>query len=145
MGGGNGLASGGDAAAHVPRTEGRPGMARTKYTPDNGESGQAKPAELYAIPQRPPTPATTALADMDSAGVGAPPAPTPPRQRTPWPDDIDVIFEKDPAARNILEVLTYQGLHALLLHRLAHKLYAWGVPALPRLISQAGRILTGGI
>jgi serine O-acetyltransferase len=69
----------------------------------------------------------------------------PTRRRTRWPDAIDVIFEKDPAARSIFEVLTYQGLHAILLHRAAHALYRAGVPLLPRLISQFGRILTGGI
>ena len=67
------------------------------------------------------------------------------RKRTRWPDDIDVIFEKDPAACNILEVLSYQGLHAILLHRLAHALYHRHVPVIPRLISQVARILTGGI
>ncbi|MFI5273229.1 MAG: serine O-acetyltransferase EpsC [Ktedonobacterales bacterium] len=67
------------------------------------------------------------------------------RRRTRWPDDIDVIFEKDPAAGNILEVLMYQGLHALMLHRIAHRLYRAGVPVVPRLISQLARILTGGI
>ena len=67
------------------------------------------------------------------------------RRRTIWPDDIDVIFEKDPAARNILEVLTYQGLHAVLLHRLAHRLYRARVPFVPRLISQIARVLTAGI
>ena len=67
------------------------------------------------------------------------------RRRTRWPDDIDVIFEKDPAACNIFEVLTYQGLHAILWHRLAHALYAHDVPFLPRLISQVARVLTGGI
>jgi serine O-acetyltransferase len=66
-------------------------------------------------------------------------------RRTRWPDDIDVIFEKDPAARNIFEALTYQGLHAILWHRLAHALYAKGIPFLPRLISQVARVLTGGI
>jgi serine O-acetyltransferase len=69
----------------------------------------------------------------------------PGRRRTIWPDDIDVIFEKDPAARSILEVLTYQGLHAILLHRLAHALYRLGVPFLPRLISQIARHITTGI
>ena len=68
-----------------------------------------------------------------------------PRKRTRWPDDIDVIFEKDPAACNIFEVLTYQGLHAVLLHRLAHALYRRHVPFLPRLISQFARLVTGGI
>src|SRR5262245_47746087 len=67
------------------------------------------------------------------------------RRRTIWPDDIDVIFEKDPAARTILEVLTYQGLHAILLHRLAHALYVRRVPFLPRLISQFARFFTAGI
>ena len=67
------------------------------------------------------------------------------RRRTIWPDDIDVIFEKDPAARNILEILTYQGLHAILLHRLAHALYVRRVPFLPRLISQFARFFTAGI
>ena len=67
------------------------------------------------------------------------------RKRTRWPDAIDVIFEKDPAARNVLEVLSYQGLHAILAHRVAHGLYTWHVPLIPRLISQIARVLTGGI
>ncbi len=67
------------------------------------------------------------------------------RRRSIWPGAIDVIFEKDPAAHNILEVLTYQGLHALVAHRIAHALYRARVPVLPRLISQFARILTGGI
>jgi serine O-acetyltransferase len=95
--------------------------------------------------RRTPSPSTTALADMDAAPGALPPAVVAPRARTRWPDDIDVIFEKDPAARNIFEVLTYQGLHALLLHRMAHKLYTSGVPFIPRLISQIARIITGGI
>ena len=53
-----------------------------------------------------------------------------------WPDDIQVIFDKDPAAKNVFEVLLYQSFHAVLLHRLAHRLYRAGVPILPRLISQ---------
>lgn len=73
----------------------------------------------------------------------------PPRRRTPWgtawPDDIQVVFDKDPAAHNVFEVLLYQGLHAVLLHRLAHWLYMREVPFLPRLISQFGRVITGGI
>jgi serine O-acetyltransferase len=39
--------------------------------------------------------------------------------------------------------LCYPGLHAILLHRLAHKLYRWGVPLVPRVISQISRFLTG--
>jgi serine O-acetyltransferase len=63
----------------------------------------------------------------------------------PLPDDIAVIFEKDPAARNIFEVLTYQGLHAVLLHRVAHWLWLRKVPVIPRLISQIARLVTAGI
>ena len=57
-------------------------------------------------------------------------------------EDIKVIFDKDPAAGNIFEVLLYQGLWAIWVHRAAHQLYKWGVPFLPRLISQIMRLLT---
>jgi serine O-acetyltransferase len=81
----------------------------------------------------------------DDEALPAEAIPTPIRKRTRWPDDIDVIYEKDPAACNIFEVLTYQGLHAVLLHRIAHTLYRRHVPLIPRLISQIGRLLTAGI
>ena len=58
--------------------------------------------------------------------------------------DIRVIFERDPAARNVLEVLfCYSGLHAIWLHRLSHALYLRGWVLVPRLISNLGRFLTG--
>lgn len=58
--------------------------------------------------------------------------------------DFKIIFERDPAARNWLEVLLcYPGLHALLMHRLANKLYQLGLPVIPRIISQIARLLTG--
>ena len=59
-------------------------------------------------------------------------------------EDIRTIYEKDPAADNILEVLfCYPGLHALILHRIAHKLRYWGIPVIPRMISYVSRIITG--
>lgn len=59
-------------------------------------------------------------------------------------EDIQTIYEKDPAADNILEVLfCYPGLHALILHRIAHKLRYWGIPVIPRMISYVSRIITG--
>lgn len=59
-------------------------------------------------------------------------------------EDIKVIYEKDPAAKNIFEViLCYPGLHALLVHRLSHKLYKMNLPFIPRFISSIMRILTG--
>lgn len=59
-------------------------------------------------------------------------------------EDIQVIFERDPAARSKLEVvLCYPGLHAIWWHRLAHRLYNRGLVLLPRLISQCSRNHTG--
>lgn len=58
-------------------------------------------------------------------------------------DDVRAIFRNDPAARNIWEVLLYPGLHAILFHRLAHRLWRGDVPFVPRLISQVSRFLTG--
>jgi len=57
-------------------------------------------------------------------------------------NDIRAIFERDPAARNIFEVLMYQGLWAIWIHRIAHLLYWLHIPILPRLISQISRLLT---
>lgn len=58
--------------------------------------------------------------------------------------DFRIIFERDPAARNWLEVLfCYPGLQALLCHRLAHELHRWHLPFIPRLISHLARFLTG--
>ncbi len=59
-------------------------------------------------------------------------------------EQIDTIYREDPAAKSVIEILfCYPGLHAILAHRLAHKLYRWGVPLVPRLISQISRFLTG--
>ncbi len=59
-------------------------------------------------------------------------------------EDIETIYAKDPAAENILEVLLcYPGLHALILHRIAHKLNYWKIPLIPRIISNISRFLTG--
>ena len=59
-------------------------------------------------------------------------------------DDIRSVFDRDPAARNTFEVLTnYPGLHALLLHRLAHKLWLKNFRWLGRTLSTFSRWLTG--
>jgi serine O-acetyltransferase len=58
--------------------------------------------------------------------------------------DIKAAFEHDPAAVNTLEILlAYPGFHARQYHRLAHTLFNWHVPVLPRLISHCSRFLTG--
>ncbi len=58
--------------------------------------------------------------------------------------DLQAVFDRDPAATSKLEViLTYAGFHALLAYRISHRLRSIGVPFLPRAISQLARWLTG--
>ena len=58
--------------------------------------------------------------------------------------DIKAAFEHDPAAVSTIEViLAYPGFHARQLHRLAHTLFRWHIPVLPRLVSHINRFLTG--
>ena len=59
-------------------------------------------------------------------------------------EDVEAVFQRDPAARSRLEVvLCYPGIHALMLHRLAHALWRrrWVVAA--RCVSQLSRFMTG--
>jgi len=59
-------------------------------------------------------------------------------------EDIRCVFERDPAARTVWEVLTcYPGFHALQLHRVSHGLWRLGLQWLARLLSHVGRFLTG--
>ncbi len=59
-------------------------------------------------------------------------------------EQIDTIFREDPAAKSVIEIfLCYPGFHAILLHRLSHRLYKAGLPILPRFLSQVSRFLTG--
>ncbi|BAS29110.1 serine O-acetyltransferase [Limnochorda pilosa] len=58
--------------------------------------------------------------------------------------DIQVVFERDPAARSVWEVLlAYPGFHALQVHRVAHWLYRHRRYVVARLVSHLGRWLTG--
>ncbi|SEF61178.1 serine O-acetyltransferase [Marinobacterium lutimaris] len=60
-----------------------------------------------------------------------------------WKEDVGCVFQRDPAARNRFEVLTtYPGVHAVIMHRLAHRLWCanWRYPA--RLIAYMVRLLT---
>ncbi|HEX6593759.1 MAG TPA: serine O-acetyltransferase [Bacillota bacterium] len=59
-------------------------------------------------------------------------------------EDMDVVFEQDPAARSYFEVfLTYSGLHAIWWHRLAHAFYKRRFFFIARALSQLNRFLTG--
>jgi len=58
--------------------------------------------------------------------------------------DIEAAFERDPAARNVFEVICcYPGIHAIWLHRIANFFWRHHLKLLARLISHAGRLLTG--
>ena len=59
-------------------------------------------------------------------------------------EDIQCVFERDPAARSVWEVLTcYPGFHALQLHRISHHLWQWKLRWLARLSSHVTRFVTG--
>ena len=59
-------------------------------------------------------------------------------------EDVAAVFDRDPAARNTWEVLTcYPGLHALWMHRIAHRLWQWRLRWLGRLLAYLSRALTG--
>lgn len=59
-------------------------------------------------------------------------------------EDINCVFDRDPAAQSVFEVITtYPGFHALMIHRLAHLCWSRGFRWLGRFISHIGRWLTG--
>ena len=59
-------------------------------------------------------------------------------------EDIRTVFDKDPAARSVLEILTcYPGLHAVWFHRVSNYLWRHRMRFLGRLVSHFGRALTG--
>ena len=59
-------------------------------------------------------------------------------------EDIQVVFDRDPAARNVLEiVLTYPGFHALFYYRVAHSAWLYGLKGVARFVSNLGRFFTG--
>jgi serine O-acetyltransferase len=59
-------------------------------------------------------------------------------------EDIDCIFERDPAAQSVFEVITcYPGFHAVTIHRLSHYCWKKGLRWLARFIAHLGRWLTG--
>jgi len=59
-------------------------------------------------------------------------------------EEIRAVKERDPAAKSAVEVLLlYPGLHALVIYRIAHKLWELKLPIIPRWLSQAARFFTG--
>ncbi len=61
-----------------------------------------------------------------------------------WKDDVNTVLERDPAPKSFSEALMFsQGLHAVLLHRVSHRLYLRGEYKMARLINYWARVLTG--
>jgi serine O-acetyltransferase len=59
-------------------------------------------------------------------------------------EEINCVFERDPAAQTVFEVITtYPGFHVLIVHRLAHLCWIRGFRWLGRFVSHIGRWLTG--
>lgn len=59
-------------------------------------------------------------------------------------EDLSCVFDRDPAARHTLEVITcYPGVHAVLMYRLSNTFWRVGLRWLARFVSHAGRFLTG--
>ena len=87
----------------------------------------------------------TNTANSQAGTAAVPPEPTEP-PRSWWSqvrEDVRCVLDRDPAARNLLEVWTiYPGVHALAAHRLAHTLWRRGWRFLPRWMSFAARWLT---
>ena len=88
-------------------------------------------------------PAMTALTDDSLANPAQTGATHPPRLWAMVREDIACVFERDPAARNTLEVVSiYPGVHALILHRIAHALWRHRLRYGARFISFVARMLT---
>ena len=70
-----------------------------------------------------------------------------PRSSAMWQtlkEDIQAVFDRDPAARSTWEVaIAYPGFHAILIHRLAHWLWQRRLTTVARFVSHVGRFLTG--
>jgi len=59
-------------------------------------------------------------------------------------EEVSVVFDRDPAARSAFEVVTtYPGFHAIVIHRLSHRLWVMGLKWLARFVSHIARWLTG--
>jgi serine O-acetyltransferase len=79
---------------------------------------------------------------MEQEGDG--PLPWLRRLRERVREDVETVFQKDPAARSVVEVLTsYPGLHAIWMHRMAHALWARNRLTLARVVSHVSRFVTG--
>jgi serine O-acetyltransferase len=103
---------------------------------------QAKRAYQYQCSLDPCTKCDTCEAQADEAVAHLISA-LPDIQRT-LQQDIVAAYEGDPAARSVMEVvMSYPGVYAIIIHRLAHLLYERGVPLIPRIMAEYAHSTTG--
>lgn len=59
-------------------------------------------------------------------------------------EDAEFIYENDPASNSVQEVyMSYPGFYAIAIYRLSHELHKFGLPIVPRLMSESAHTLTG--
>lgn len=81
--------------------------------------------------------------EQSTAGSLSSAAPATPGLFSMLREDVNCVFDRDPAARNKLELLTiYPGIQALVAHRFAHAMWQRGLRYLPRLLSFVSRLFT---
>jgi serine O-acetyltransferase len=67
-----------------------------------------------------------------------------PRLRSVLATDVQATYEGDPAAKSHDEIIfSYPGLFAIMVYRIAHRLYELGVPLLPRIMTEHAHSITG--
>ena len=82
--------------------------------------------------------------DLDAKALSARFVETLPEIRRLVDTDIAAAYDGDPAATSRMEVvMAYPGVYAVTVHRIAHALYALGVPVIPRIISEIAHSKTG--
>lgn len=91
-------------------------------------------------------PQMDAVMPANDTGVAAANPNAPASEQSVWKlirEDVDCVKSRDPAARNTVEIiLTYPGVHAVIWHRLAHRLWGKGIKFPARFLSWLGRFLS---
>jgi len=61
-----------------------------------------------------------------------------------WKDDVYTVLERDPAPRSFKEAMLFsQGVHAVIIYRISHRLWNKGKYTMARMLNYLGRFLTG--
>ncbi len=129
-----------------------PDASQSASPPSSESSDRTAPAPQPVASAREEAPDPTQAQSLDHAvdphqdQPSAPQSPPETPQLGFWRlvrEDVNCVFERDPAARNYWEVIfTYPGVHALFIYRVAHRLWRWGWCFGARFLSYLGRLFT---